>query len=89
MLTEQQRRRLRRAPLNGPNKVALAMDLVQPKVTQIQLAAALHMTQPTVSRVRNGKYERLPGETMRAFAGFFACSIEDLFPARDRERIAS
>lgn len=56
-------------------------------ITQVQLAAKTKCTQSYVSRVRNGRYEDLPGETMRAFAEAFGCQIEDLFPAR--EAIAS
>jgi hypothetical protein len=40
------------------------------------------LTQSYVSRVQSGRYQDLPGETMRAFADLFGCAIEDLFPAR-------
>ena len=52
-------------------------------VTQVQLAERIGLTQGYISRIKNGQYTSdLPGETMRAFAACFGCSIEDLFPAR-------
>lgn len=50
-------------------------------VTQVQIAEGTGFTQSYISRIRNGNYDGLPGETMRALAVFFGCSIEDLFPA--------
>lgn len=56
-------------------------------VTQVQLQAATGFTQSYISRIKNGRYADLPGETMRTLAEYFGCPIEDLFPAR--EAIAS
>jgi len=52
-------------------------------VTQVQIAERIGLTQSYISKVKNGDYTDLPGETMRAFAEYFGCAIEDLFPARE------
>lgn len=82
MLNRTQAKRLRDAPvLDTPNKIALAMKLSG--VTQMEIADATGIPQPYVSRIRNGRYSRLPGETMRTLAGYFGVHIEDLFPSRE------
>lgn len=79
MLKRTQVVRLRNAPiLDTPNKVALAMKLAG--VTQVQVAAGVGLTQASVSRIRNGGYVDLPLSTLRNFAAYFGCQIEDLFP---------
>ena len=84
MLNAEQLSALRMAPLNGPNKVSLAMELVG--LTQAELGEAIGTTQGTVSRVTRGGFPKLPIETARKFAEFFGCSMEDLFPrANDRD----
>lgn len=85
VLSKEQLETLRCSQLQGRNRVPAAMDLAG--MTQVQLAEKTGYTQPTVSRVRNGRYSDLPGETMRKFAEVFGCAIEDLFPAR--EEVAS
>lgn len=85
MLTKQQIETLRRSRANTRNRLARAMELAD--LTQAQLAQAMGFTQSFISKVKNGQYIDLPGETMRKFAGHFGCAIEDLFPAR--EAIAS
>lgn len=72
---------MRRTPPTGRNRIPEAMDLSG--VTQMQIAAGTGFTQSYISRIRNGRYDAMPGETMRALATFFGCSIEDLFPARE------
>lgn len=57
-------------------------------VTQVQLAERTGYTQSYISKVQNGLYGDLPGETMRTFAHVFGCSIEEMFPA-SREAVAS
>lgn len=52
-------------------------------VTQVQIADKTGHTQSYISKVQNGRYSDLPGETMRSFADYFGCQIEDLFPARE------
>lgn len=86
MLSKDKVRQLRQSP-TGVNRLARAMELA--KVTQIQVAAGTGFTQSYVSRVKRGRYDRLPGETMRDFATYFGCQIEDLFPAPDSEAKAS
>lgn len=79
MLTRKQRAELS-ALDTQPNRLAHAMELAG--VTQVQLAEAVGLTQPYISRIKNGQYgDELPGETMRRLAAFFGCSIETLFPA--------
>lgn len=58
-------------------------------VTQEQIAAAFGIRQGYISRVVNGFYSKLPLETARQYADFFGCSIEELFPATDQERVSA
>jgi transcriptional regulator with XRE-family HTH domain len=81
VLTKDQVETLRRSRKGGRNRLARAMELAH--VTQVQLAEKTGYTQPYISKVKNGQYADLPGETMRTFAEVFGCSIEDLFPARE------
>lgn len=67
--------------MKGRNRLQKAMDLAG--LTQVQVADRTGYTQPYISRVKNGHYSDLPGETMRTFAELFGCAIEDLFPARE------
>lgn len=79
MLSHAQIRELKRSKKGDRNRLAAAMQLAG--VTQVQVAAGTGYTQSFVSKVQNGQYSDLPGETMRTFATFFGCSIEDMFPA--------
>lgn len=81
MLTPEQIDTLRTYRQSGRNRLEKAMELAG--VTQVELATRTRFTQSYISKVTNGQYADLPGETMRAFASFFGCSIEDLFPARE------
>ena len=81
MLTRKQIARLRASRVPEPNKVKKAIELAG--VTQVQVAAAIEMTQSHVSEIANGNYSRLPNDTARAIAEYFGCAIEDLFPARE------
>jgi transcriptional regulator with XRE-family HTH domain len=81
VLTKDQVETLKRSRVRGRNRLAKAMELAD--VTQVQIAAKTTFTQSYISRVKNGNYSDLPGETMRAFADYFGCAIEDLFPARE------
>lgn len=81
MLSKEQLNALRRTKNPGRNRVARAMELAG--LNQEQLAEKTGFTQAHVSRVKNGEYSDLPGETMRTFARVFGCTIEDLFPARE------
>lgn len=81
MLTKDQVEALRRSRTRTRNKVAKAKDLAG--ATQVQIADGTGLTQSYVSRIENGRYSDLPGETMRVLADYFGCQIEDLFPARE------
>lgn len=82
MLTRTQMQELKRTPLrHAPNKIAVAMKLTG--CTQTDIADATGFAQTYISRIKNGRYSKLPGETMRELADFFGCSIEDLFPSRE------
>ncbi len=72
---------MRRTSPTGRNRVKQAMDMAG--LTQVQVAEKTGLTQPQISRIQNGHYSDLPGETMRTLADLFKCSIEDLFPARE------
>lgn len=87
MLNDEQARTLRSAPLNGPNKLKLAMALAD--VTQAEVADRLGIKQPQVSDVVRGDYVDMPLETSRRYARCFGVSVEDLFPARDQQAAAS
>lgn len=80
-LTPRQLKELQRAHVDEPNKVRKAIELAG--VTQTQVADAVGLTQPHVSEIANGKYTSLPLETARRLAGYFGCSIDELFPARE------
>jgi hypothetical protein len=41
------------------------------------------LRQSYISKLQNGYYSALPGETMRVFARLYGCAIEDLFPLRE------
>ena len=79
MLTEQQLAILRAEP--GTNRVGKALALAG--VTQVTVAEALGLPQPYISDVARQRYRTITVENARKFAGFFGCSIEDLFPAGD------
>jgi len=87
VLTKNQLAELKAAPLNGPNKLRAAMDLLG--LTQVQLAEAIGSTQSEVSKVERGAYSRFPLGNAYRYAEFFGCSIEDLFPATESQRVAS
>lgn len=80
MLTKQQLRRLR-AERGDPNRVQVAMDLLD--LTQVQLSEAIAVPQSNISRIVNGHMPRIPVETARKFAEHFGCAIEDLFPSSE------
>lgn len=85
MLTKDQLESLKRSRAKGRNRLSKAMDLAD--ITQVQLAEKTGFTQSYISRILNGRYSDLPGETMRTLSEAFGCAMEDLFPAR--EAIAS
>jgi DNA-binding XRE family transcriptional regulator len=80
-LTSEQLKRLRQAPAeDGRNRVRMARELA--KMTQVQLAAALGVTQSSLSDLERQRYGGTTVDTARKFAEFFGCHIEDLFPSR-------
>ena len=87
MLTVAQIKKLRAAPLTGPNKVKLAMELAE--LTQVQVAGRLGTSQSRVSDVVRGEYTDIPLESSRVWASLFGVLVEELFPARDEKRVAS
>lgn len=87
VLSESKLQRLRRSRLKGANKVKLAIELAE--TTQVRVAEAVGHKQPYISSIANGQYSAIPLETARVLADHFGCSIEDLFPARRDEAVAS
>jgi transcriptional regulator with XRE-family HTH domain len=86
MLTHKQLSLLRAYPVGATrNNLRFAMQLGN--VTQVQLAAALNVSQSQISEDINGKYAAMSLDKARAYARFFGCHLEDLFPAR--EEVAS
>lgn len=80
MLSKKQIEQLASRQPSGRNRLSVAIEIAG--VTQVQLAEKTGFTQSYISRVQNGRYADLPGETMRTFAEYFGCAIEDLFPGR-------
>jgi DNA-binding Xre family transcriptional regulator len=82
MLTRRQLESLRGQQPVGRNRLTAAMEAMNPRTTQVDLAEAIGVTQAYISRLCTGNYQDVPLETSRAIAEFFGCQIEDLFPAR-------
>jgi transcriptional regulator with XRE-family HTH domain len=80
VLSPEQLDTLRRAPVTGPNKLALAMVLAN--VRQEQIVQGTRITQGYISKIKNGRYEEVKDEFKQALADFFGCTKDDLFPAR-------
>ena len=83
-LTRQQCRQLRKESVVKPftNKVRQSRELLE--MTQVQLAEAIGTAQARVSEIENaGNSENLTVGTVRMYAEFFGCSIEDLVPKPD------
>jgi transcriptional regulator with XRE-family HTH domain len=80
VLTKYQLAALRRHRVSGRNRLGRALELSG--LTQEQVAARTGFTQSYISRIKQGRYSDLPGETMRTFSVLFGCAIEDLFPSR-------
>jgi transcriptional regulator with XRE-family HTH domain len=78
VLTQEQLKTLRRSRPRARNRLQVAMELA--KVTQVQVAEGTGHTQSYISRIKNGQYSDLPGDTLHGFAEYFGCHIEDLFP---------
>lgn len=86
MLTPKQLKELRRAP-GAPNRLKAAMALVEE--TQVQLEQAVGIPQSQISKIKNGKYSRLPYETVRILSVHFGCAPDDLFPAVEDARASA
>ena len=54
------------------------------RVTQVQVAAAIGVTQSHISEIANGNYSSLPLDTAQDIAGFFGPDVttDDIFPSR-------
>jgi transcriptional regulator with XRE-family HTH domain len=85
VLSTKQLDELRRSRGQSRNRLGKAMELAS--VTQVQLAEATGLTQSYISRIKNGRYDDLSGDTMRALSKFFGCALDDLFPASREERV--
>lgn len=81
MLSPYKLRKLRTTDSSEPNKLKLAMRLGG--VTQVQLSSAIGIAQSQISEDAAGKFSEISLEKARAYAGFFGCGIEDLFPSRE------
>lgn len=79
MLSRAKLRALRRTPSKGRNRLKTAITLMG--TTQVQVAEAVGVAQSQVSEDAAGKYEVISLDKARAYAEFFGCAIEDLFPA--------
>ena len=78
-LTVAQLAQLRRAPLDGPNKIALALRL-RHNARQQDLADATGLWKSKISDIANGNYSRISLDVARKIATAFGACIEDIFP---------
>lgn len=81
MLSAKKVKALRVEPLTGGTRLKAAMRLAG--VTQVQLSEAIGIAQSQVSEDATGKFSEMSLDKARAYAEFFGCAIEDLFPARE------
>lgn len=81
MLTRAALATLRKTPTSTPNKLKLAMKLAG--VTQVQLSQAINLAQSQISEDATGKSTAISVDKAHAYAEFFGCAIDDLFPARE------
>lgn len=89
-LTDAKRRKLRQTPATDgiQNKLQIAMDLAG--MRQEDVAEAIGVEQGYISRLLRGERgQRIPLETTRRFARLFGCSVDELFPEPDDERISA
>lgn len=80
-LTPEQLDQLRATPVEGVNRLRLAITLAD--TTQTAVAQETGIPAPSLSLLVNGKYGDLKIETARKLASCFGCAIEDLFPSRE------
>jgi DNA-binding XRE family transcriptional regulator len=78
-LTAEQLKKLRRHPARNGNRVKAARELAQ--LTQVQLAEAVGISQPSLSDMERQRYDGVTVDTAGRLAAFFGCLIEDLWPA--------
>jgi transcriptional regulator with XRE-family HTH domain len=52
-------------------------------VTQVRLSEAMGIAQSQISEDVNGKFSAISLDKARAYAKFFGCTVEDLFPVRE------
>jgi DNA-binding XRE family transcriptional regulator len=84
MLSRKQLRELREAPLVGSNKLRKAIDLAEK--TQVDVAAAVGITQSYVSLIERGERTNVTLELARLIAGYFGCDVDDIFPASEEAK---
>lgn len=77
-LTPYQLSRLRKT--EPDHRLRTARELVQ--LTQVEVAAAIGITQSALSALENKRWGATSTDTAHKFAKFFGCAIEDLFPAK-------
>jgi DNA-binding XRE family transcriptional regulator len=85
VLTRKQLTKLRQSDAY-PNRIKTAMRLAN--VTQVQLAPKVGVAQSQISEDATGKYNEMSLEKARAYARFFGCTVDDLFPAMAQEEEA-
>lgn len=78
-MSEFSRAKLLREPAE-PNRLAAAIKLAGK--SQREVAEALEINEPHLSNICNGRVENITLPTLRKFADYFGCYIEDLFPER-------
>jgi DNA-binding XRE family transcriptional regulator len=84
-LTPAQLKKLRKS--DGGNRIRAARQLVG--LTQEQLAPLVGLTQAGLSDLERRRYGDTNLSTAQKFSEFFGCAIEDLFPARQQQAVAS
>lgn len=77
-LNPQQLAKLRRTPVAGWNKVALAIEMLD--LTMVEVSRGTGFPYTYVSDVKACRFETITIHNAHRFAKFFGCLVDDLFP---------
>lgn len=81
-MTSSQLRKLRSRPVTATgNRLADAFEITE--LTQAECVRETKFTAAYVSDMKRGRFQNPSIDNARAFAEFFGCAIEDLFPSRE------
>lgn len=83
-LTRAQLKLLRQSDPDDRLRMALHLS----RARQVELSKAIGIVQSQVSQDINGQFSEMSLHKAAAYARFFGCSLEDLFPAVVGEQVA-